>query len=160
MGKLDALSRRPDHGDGAKDNADIVLLRPELFAIRALEGVRTEGEEKEMLKEIRRRNLIPEEEDAVVTAVKALKGVSGRGMVSAEWREDQGLLYFRGQIYVPKNAKLRRKIVAQHHDSMIAGHPGRWKTLELVSRSYWWPQMSRYIGTYIRTCNLCICTKI
>jgi hypothetical protein len=39
MGKPDALSRCPDHGDGAKDNADIVLLKLELFAIRALEGV-------------------------------------------------------------------------------------------------------------------------
>jgi hypothetical protein len=31
----------------------------------------------------------------------------------------------------------------------IAGHAGRFKTLELVSRNYWWPQMSRYIGIYV-----------
>jgi len=33
MGKLDALSRRPDHGKGTSDNKDVVLLRPELLAI-------------------------------------------------------------------------------------------------------------------------------
>ena len=33
MGKPDALSQRPDHGNGASDNEDVVLLRPELLAI-------------------------------------------------------------------------------------------------------------------------------
>jgi len=46
-----------------------------------------------------------------------------------------------------------------YHDTKVAGHPGYWKTLELVSRDYWWPQMSRYIGQYIGICDLCIRTK-
>jgi len=39
MGKPDALSQKPDHGKGTSDNEDMVLLRPELLAIRALEGI-------------------------------------------------------------------------------------------------------------------------
>ena len=42
---------------------------------------------------------------------------------------------------------------------MVAGHPGRWKTHELVSRFYWWLQMSCYISVYCWTCNLCLQTK-
>jgi len=42
----------------------------------------------------------------------------------------------------------------------VAGHPGHWKTLELVSRNYWWPQMSRYIGQYVKACDPCLRTKI
>ena len=39
------------------------------------------------------------------------------------------------------------------------GYSGCWKTLELVSRDYWWPQMSRYIEQYISICDLCIRMK-
>jgi len=39
IGKLDALLQRLNHGKGASDNEDMVLLRLELFAIQALKGV-------------------------------------------------------------------------------------------------------------------------
>ena len=39
MGKPDVLLQRPDYGNGASNNKDMVLLQLELFAIRALKGV-------------------------------------------------------------------------------------------------------------------------
>jgi len=53
MGKPDTLLWRPDHGKGTSDNEDVILLRPELFAIRALKGIQSEGPEKDILREIR-----------------------------------------------------------------------------------------------------------
>ena len=52
MGKPDALSRRADHRDGSRDNSDVTLLKPELFVVRALEGVTIEGAEKDVASEI------------------------------------------------------------------------------------------------------------
>jgi len=73
---------------------------------------------------------------------------------SAEWSEDDGVLQFRDKIYIPRNSDLQRQVVSLCHDTKVAGYPVHWKTLELVSRNYWWPQMSRYIGQYISTCDV------
>ena len=32
--------------------------------------------------------------------------------------------------------------------------------MELVARNYWWPQMSCYISQYVKTCDLCLQTKV
>jgi hypothetical protein len=37
----------------------------------------------------------------------------------------------------------------------VAGHPGRAKTLELVSRNYYWPHQRQYVGRYIDHCDTC-----
>jgi len=36
-----------------------------------------------------------------------------------------------------------------------AGHPGWWKTYELVSRNYWWPGMTTFVKKYITGCDMC-----
>ena len=87
-------------------------------------------------------------------AARELQGSSACSVKSAEWSLTNGLLYFQGKVYVPDTSNLRRQIVALSHDSRLAGHSGRWKTLELVSQNYWWH--SRYVGRYISTCDMCL----
>jgi hypothetical protein len=133
MGKPDGLSRWADHGSGQGDNDNLTLL--------ALK--------------------VDVQEESVAKAARELQKDNGRGTIkSAEWSESDGLLMFHSKIYVPNDRDLRRRIVEQHHDTCIAGHAGRFKTLELVSRNYWWPQMSRYISTYMKHCDLCNRTKV
>jgi hypothetical protein len=156
MGKPNALSRQADHGSGQGDNNNLTLLALELFRIHTLAGARLEGDERNILREVQlslRNNV---QEESVAKAARELRKDKGRGTIkSTEWSESDGLLMFRGKIYVPKDRDLRHCIVEQHHDTCIAGHAGCFKTLELVSRNYWWPQMSCYIGVYVNTCDMC-----
>jgi hypothetical protein len=161
MGIPDALSRRADHRSGQGDNDNLTLLAPELFRIHALAGVRLEGDECNILWEVRHSLKDDVQEESVAKAARELWKDKGRGTIkSAEWSESDGLLMFHGKIYVPNDRDLRCHIVEQHHDTCIAGHAGRFKTLELASRNYWWPQMSHYIGIYVKHCDLCNRTKV
>jgi hypothetical protein len=161
MGKPDALSRWADHRSGQGDNDNLTLLAPELFWIHALAGARLEGDEHNMLRDVQCSLRDNVQEESVAKAARELRKDKGRGTVkSTEWSESDGLLMFHGKICVPKDRDLRHHIVEQHHDTCIAGHAGRFKTLELISRNYWWPQMSHYIGTYVKTCDLCNWTKL
>ena len=61
----------------------------------------------------------------------------------------------KGKVYVPKEAELRVEIIQLHHDALTAKHGRKWKTVELVTRNYWWPEVTRDIGRYVEGCNLC-----
>jgi hypothetical protein len=153
-----------DHGTGGGgDNSNVTLLCPELFAahaVRALSGLSPEGEECDILHDIRSGNCAGRQEDAVVKAAEELRRSKGKSIRASEWSEHDGLLCFQDCIYVPNDSDLRHCITSQHYDTRVAGHAGQWKTLELVSRNYWWPQMSCYISQYAKTCDLCLQTKI
>ena len=58
-------------------------------------------------------------------------------------------------MYVPKDEKLRVEIIWLHHDTPIAGYRGQWKTVELVTRNYWWPGVMREVKIYVEGCDQC-----
>ena len=90
----------------------MVLLTPNFFAVRALEGLEAAGEEQGILKDIWKGTRDGEKEEPVAKAARELQGSSARSVKSADWSLSDGLLYFRGKIYVPDTSDLRHHIVA------------------------------------------------
>ena len=43
-----------------------------------------------------------------------------------------------GKVYIPKDKSLRLEIIWLHHNTLIAGHGRQQKTVELITRNYWW----------------------
>lgn len=71
----------------------------------------------------------------------------------------EGKLYYRDKLWIPPDDELKVQIIYRTHSSGPAGHPGRTKTIDLLSRSYWWPQMHQEVAAYVQACELCKRTK-
>ena len=56
--------------------------------------------------------------------------------------------------HVPPNDVLRVQLLALSHDDPSVGHFGRDKTLELLSRTYSWPELADYVDKYAATCDM------
>ena len=68
-------------------------------------------------------------------------------------------MLYDNRIYVPQDDAIRLELLDQHHDSPLAGHYGTAKTIELLSRNYWYPSMHAHIKSYVTTCELCSRSK-
>ena len=51
----------------------------------------------------------------------------------------------KGRVYVSKDEKLRVEIIRLHHNTPIVRHGEQWKTVELVTRNYWWPGVTKEV---------------
>ncbi|SOV09386.1 uncharacterized protein UDID_18575 [Ustilago sp. UG-2017a] len=65
------------------------------------------------------------------------------------------LLTYQDSVCVPNVDDLRLLIVQDRHDSPAAGHPGRRKTLSLVHRSFFWLGMSKFVHSFVDSCETC-----
>ena len=69
-----------------------------------------------------------------------------------------GFLFWRNLLYVP-NGPPWLWILQYCHDTPIAGHFGVQKTLELISRQYWWPHLRHFVEEYVRNWDTCCQSK-
>ena len=70
-----------------------------------------------------------------------------------------GLLFKDGKLYVPDNKQIKTLIMHESHDTPIAGHMGADKTVQLVSRQFFWPRLSTDVREYVTSCQACQSNK-
>jgi len=68
---------------------------------------------------------------------------------------EDGLLFFKGLIFVPHSNEIKRDILVQCHDEPMSGHFGVQKTFELVNRTYHWPGVRQFVKRFVTTCDTC-----
>jgi len=69
--------------------------------------------------------------------------------------EKDWLLYYQNHLYIPKNEGLQTEIAQGCHDSLVAGHLGQEKTIEIVTRALYWKELADWIRDYVRSCDEC-----
>ncbi|KAG3138237.1 hypothetical protein PI126_g17020 [Phytophthora idaei] len=78
---------------------------------------------------------------------------------------DGGLLYYStnpeeaSRVVVPHDEDLNHRILYEVHNTPVGGHLGREKTYGSVKTMYWWPNLYKWVGAYVRTCETCQRTK-
>jgi hypothetical protein len=120
----------------------------------------------DMLAAISTTELDQDIKTAIRTALKqdptfreTLKNISDGVQVPDLVIGGDGLMYETTQghlrVYVPSDAELQAKILHEHHDAPSSAHFGVAKTLERVSRSYYWPGQRQTVESYVKGCDAC-----
>lgn len=150
-GRADMLSRRNDT-DKNMDNNSKPLLR-----LAMLETCDPVWNEVEILQLIRETTA---DDKSLQPVLAFLNNEPGRAPTNIRRRFQDyvykdGILYYMDKIMVPDNEEIQLQILRSRHDAPLAGHLGRAKTLDLVTRTFYWPSLRRYVHRYVDGCDLC-----
>jgi hypothetical protein len=153
-GKADALSRRPEYRprEGGTDASEPepLLRKHQWIEVGGIEKVRFS---ENFLDEIKRLGT----QDARYTEIKTRLENNETNQMDPHFtlENDSETVYWKHRLFVPDAGNLRKRVLENDHDSKIAGHYGQAKTMELVSRNFFWPGMEASIKEYVRNCDHC-----
>lgn len=83
----------------------------------------------------------------------------GKYTSDKKYTVSNGILYFQGKtdanprFYVP--AKLQLAFVKDMHESILLGHPGVPKTLDIIRARYYFPGLKKLVKEVVKTCLVC-----
>jgi hypothetical protein len=68
---------------------------------------------------------------------------------------EQGTVWFKDKICVPKIESLRETILKEAHDLDYPIHPGSTKMYQDLKQKYWWYGLKRDVATHVAMCEVC-----
>jgi len=150
-GKPDSLSRRPDYiNDEVEEKPETILDSKNISVVPCLVGISTDlfSEIKNNLKDD------PVSEDlrlyfAPNNANQCYFYKPFRKM--NKFKIEDNFIYYNNLIYIPE--RHRSFILTKYHDTPAAGHLGVKRSLELISRNFWWPKMENDVRDFVKSCE-------
>ena len=141
----DALSRRADHAKGIEIKETITAL-PDNLWIQLLD--------QEL------QDAVAKLQTTDTTAQEVTSELSKHILSSDDWTIEDGpngtkILFHKNHMYIPDDITLRRKIVSDHHDTSVTGHPSILGTLRAIRMAYFWPGMQQFVRNYVNGCAVC-----
>jgi len=155
MERVDSLSRRADWTEEVeKDNENQVMLKKEWLEIRAIDRKQwlIEGAEEDIIDKIKK---LEARDNEVIKVVEEMKKVGVKVLRNEKWQIKDNLVLKEGKVYVLRDEKLRLEIIWLYYDVPITEYGGQWKMVELVTRNYWWPGVTKEVKQYVEGCNQC-----
>jgi hypothetical protein len=99
-----------------------------------------------LLQEVQRGQLEDEKVQEIKRNIKEEK-------LSGFSKDDEGVLSYKGRIYVPNVKELEDKILHEAHESAYSIHPDGNKMYHELKATYWWYGMKRDIAEYVALCD-------
>jgi hypothetical protein len=73
----------------------------------------------------------------------------------AHYTITQGVIRFKGRIWLGNNQEMHQKVMSALHDSAVGGHSGFPVTYRRIKSNFAWPGMKRHIREFVQGCQIC-----
>lgn len=67
----------------------------------------------------------------------------------------QGIIRFRGRVWLGSNSALQTKIISSLHSSAVGGHSDAHATYQRIKRLFWWPGLKTQVAEFVKQCDIC-----
>ncbi len=143
----DGLSRRADHATAVQHSSELMACRIFTATTATAAPATRISSSTELLADIHEAS---KRDPAYLTALKQPRTRNNPLSVVG------GALYHSGdRLYIPADLPLRTRLMHECHDTPLAGHVGKDKTIEQVKRRFYWPGMDSDITRYVTSCDAC-----
>jgi hypothetical protein len=87
--------------------------------------------------------------------IQEVKRQMERGKAADYRLDDQGTLWLKDRICVPRNREIRDSILREAHDSRYSIHPSCTKMYKDLKVRFWWEKTREDIAEYVARCDTC-----
>jgi ribonuclease HI len=146
------------HPGKANIVADALSRKHYCKSLMELERLSLEIVEEGQLNELRVKYTL---EDQIRQAQKGcpeiqeVKRQMERGKAADYRLDDQGTLWLKDRICVPRNREIRDSILREAHDSRYSIHPSCTKMYKDLKVRFWWEKTREDIAEYVARCDTC-----
>ena len=156
-GKPDSLSRRPDYmNKNIEETPEFILDSKNVKEVPTFIGITNDFMDK--VKENYKDDETAEDLRLYFHENNARQGYFYRPFRKMnKFKIKNNMIFYNNLIYVPE--KLRLDILMRYHEKPAAGHLGIKRTLELITRNFWWPKIHEDVASFVKSCETCARNK-